>query len=245
MSQLSGVGERVRSRREKLGFTQRDLASALQVSGQAVSKWERGENAPDVGVLAPLARVLGVSVDWLLGSYTEARDVFEATVLFADIHGFGRKLETFSVRDAATWLNGLHYQMTEAILRHEGIVVKYIGDAVLAFFAGAAHRDRAVQSAILARRTIGDQVHIALHTSEIFLGSIGHPDYARADILGPGVNKTAIALQHTRQAASNVVASAAVVEGVSGTYDFGEGFEVEFKFTDQPLTLHEVRIPET
>lgn len=243
MLQLEGVGGRIRSRREKLGLTQRDVASALQVSGQAVSKWERGENAPDVGVLVELARLLGVSVDWLLGSYAVERDVIEATVMFTDVQGFGRKVEQFSVRDAATWLNGLLYQMTEAIIRHDGVTVKYMGDAVLAFFAGAQHRDRALQAAILARRTMGENVRISMHSGEVFLGPIGHPDYARPDILGPTVNLAAGAGDYTRKVPSNVVATSAVVDGVAGSFDFGEGWEAEFKFTDQKVMLHEVRVP--
>src|SRR6266498_4696122 len=117
--ELVAIGERIRSRREKLRRTQRDLANALQVSSQAVSKWERGENAPDVGVLVGLARLLDVSVDWLLGGYTPDRDVIEATVLLSDIRGYGRTSDALSVADAATWLNGLLFQMTEAILRYD------------------------------------------------------------------------------------------------------------------------------
>ena len=56
---VAGVGERIRQRRGQVGLRQRDLADALQLSAQAVSKWERGENAPDIGLLHDLARLLG------------------------------------------------------------------------------------------------------------------------------------------------------------------------------------------
>src|SRR5205809_5761112 len=91
---LTAAGERIRARREKLGMTQRDIANGLQVSAQAVSKWERGDNAPDVGVLVALSRLLGVSLDWLLGGHdvgTEGgrpQEVVEATVMVADLPGF-------------------------------------------------------------------------------------------------------------------------------------------------------------
>ena len=52
-------------RREK-GLTQRQLAEALHISDKAVSKWETGVSIPDVGLLLPLAEVLGVSVTELL-----------------------------------------------------------------------------------------------------------------------------------------------------------------------------------
>jgi len=72
------VGERIRQRREQVGLRQRDLAEALQLSAQAVSKWERGQNAPDIGVLPDLARLLGISTDWLLAGFDDAPDLLKA-----------------------------------------------------------------------------------------------------------------------------------------------------------------------
>lgn len=63
----SALGQRIRERRTSLELSQNALARELDLSFQAVSKWERGENAPDLRVLPGLARVLGVSIDWLLG----------------------------------------------------------------------------------------------------------------------------------------------------------------------------------
>ena len=53
------------ARREK-GLTQRELAQALHVSAQAVSKWERGLNFPDLALLEPLGDCLGLTVSELL-----------------------------------------------------------------------------------------------------------------------------------------------------------------------------------
>ncbi len=89
---LQDLAGRIRLQREKRGLKQNDIAHALQVSAQAVSKWERGENAPDIILLVPLAKLLGVSVDWLLGSYA-ARDldVFDATVLVSGVRARGTR----------------------------------------------------------------------------------------------------------------------------------------------------------
>ena len=73
---LIELGQRLRTQRERLGLKQNDVANALQVSPQAVSKWERGENCPDIATLGPLARLLGVSTDWLLDAHGENQDVF-------------------------------------------------------------------------------------------------------------------------------------------------------------------------
>ncbi len=52
--------------RKKSGLTQIGLAEKLNYSDKAVSKWERGDSVPDVGVLKQLADLFGVSVDYLL-----------------------------------------------------------------------------------------------------------------------------------------------------------------------------------
>lgn len=52
--------------RKEKGFTQQELADKLFVSNKAVSKWERGQSLPDIGLLTPLAQLLDISVAELL-----------------------------------------------------------------------------------------------------------------------------------------------------------------------------------
>jgi len=60
------LGARIgRLRREK-GFKQDEVAQALEVSAQAVSKWENDQTCPDIMLLPALANMLGVTVDELL-----------------------------------------------------------------------------------------------------------------------------------------------------------------------------------
>ena len=56
----------IRSLREKKGYTQKQLAEALAVSDKTVSKWETQKGLPDISLLEPLAKNLGVSVAELL-----------------------------------------------------------------------------------------------------------------------------------------------------------------------------------
>ena len=56
----------IRARKAR-GMTQEELAAKLNVSRQAVSKWETGESLPDLYKLAALADELGVSTDELCG----------------------------------------------------------------------------------------------------------------------------------------------------------------------------------
>lgn len=60
------IGENIRHFRSKLSLTQAQLAEAVGVSVQAVSKWETGVGMPDIAQIIPLARALGVTTDQLL-----------------------------------------------------------------------------------------------------------------------------------------------------------------------------------
>ena len=60
------TGAVIRSLREKKTYTQKQLADRLGVSDKTVSKWETGKGLPDVTLLEPLAKALGVSVAELL-----------------------------------------------------------------------------------------------------------------------------------------------------------------------------------
>ena len=56
------VGAFLAQLRKEKGYTQKELAEKLWVSDKAVSKWERALSMPDIALLTPLARCLGVSV---------------------------------------------------------------------------------------------------------------------------------------------------------------------------------------
>lgn len=60
------IGAFISELRKSGGYTQAELAQLLQISHQAVSKWERGESLPDIGLLPIMAKRLGVTVDELL-----------------------------------------------------------------------------------------------------------------------------------------------------------------------------------
>ena len=60
------VGAQIALLRKSKQLTQAELGERVNVSFQAVSKWERGETLPDVGILLDLASVLQTTVDNLL-----------------------------------------------------------------------------------------------------------------------------------------------------------------------------------
>ena len=60
------LGEKIRVARRKCGLSQEQLAEKTSVSRSAIAKWETDKGLPDVGNLKVLARLLNVSVDYLL-----------------------------------------------------------------------------------------------------------------------------------------------------------------------------------
>lgn len=67
----STLGKRIADLRKSKELKQDDLAQMLNVSPQAVSKWENDQTCPDISLLPELARILGVSVDELLSGKSE------------------------------------------------------------------------------------------------------------------------------------------------------------------------------
>lgn len=80
------LGNNIKTARKKRGLTQEELAIQLNVTPQAVSRWESGTGMPDISMLVPLSQVLSVSIDALFGiekagqdemQYMEIRRAFE------------------------------------------------------------------------------------------------------------------------------------------------------------------------
>jgi transcriptional regulator with XRE-family HTH domain len=241
---LSELGQRIRAQRERLRLKQQDIAHALQVSPQAVSKWERGENGPDLFILGDLARVLGVSTDWLLDTHSDGLDVFTASVLTSTVVGAYEKSLHLAARDFAAWANGCFFQLTGAVLRYDGVPISYMGDAFLCFFSGINHQQRAVRTAFLARQLISEHLVFGVSSGEIYLGAIGHPDYARPDIVGEVVNVAFLARDwaetHTQ---SGIAATASVTEGLDDRCDCEvvQTTDVHFKRMNTPVQICELR----
>ncbi|MBE7559564.1 helix-turn-helix domain-containing protein [bacterium] len=238
---LSELAARIRAQREKRGLKQTDVAHAMQISPQAVSKWERGENAPDISVLPALAKLLDVSVDWLLGVNAEERDVFKASVLATGVRGARRKSAHLSPKDFAAWSNAFSFQATEAVLRYDGVPVKSMGPGILAFFSGQNHERRAIEAALTFRQVCDEPIKAAASSGLIYLGSMGHPAYAHPDIMGEAVSIALLAVDwasgHTE---SGVVAAAATAKAGGRVASLGPIQTVQLEGIGHPVEIVEI-----
>ncbi len=67
------IGKRIRQMRTNKGVTQEELASALNVSNQAVSRWETGITTPDIYLLPSIALFFGVTIDEIFNPSPEEK----------------------------------------------------------------------------------------------------------------------------------------------------------------------------
>ena len=63
---MNTIAKQIKANRLRCNMTQEKLAEALNVSSQAVSKWENGQSCPDITLLPKLAELLNVTTDVLL-----------------------------------------------------------------------------------------------------------------------------------------------------------------------------------
>ncbi|MDD3252837.1 MAG: helix-turn-helix transcriptional regulator [Lachnospiraceae bacterium] len=61
-----GIAERLQELRKSNHYSQEDIASKLDVSRQAISKWESGQGNPEIGNIIKLAEIYEVTTDYIL-----------------------------------------------------------------------------------------------------------------------------------------------------------------------------------
>ena len=69
------IGSVIKKYRKELGYTQEEMANRLGVTTPAVNKWENGNSNPDIELLAPIARLLNISLDTLLSFHQNLTDI--------------------------------------------------------------------------------------------------------------------------------------------------------------------------
>lgn len=75
------TGATIKCLREIKGFTQNQLAEQIGVSSKAVSKWETAKGLPDISLIEPLAKALGVSVMELISGDTVINKNISSNIL--------------------------------------------------------------------------------------------------------------------------------------------------------------------
>ncbi len=82
------LSQKIKELRKKNGLTQEELADKLNVSRQAVTKWESGEGVPDIENLQNLSLYFHVSVDYLIGKSNNKINSLESKFIIIAIMTF-------------------------------------------------------------------------------------------------------------------------------------------------------------
>jgi adenylate cyclase len=144
-----------------------------------------------------------------------SHEIMEAAIWFGDLRDFTRLSEITPADQLIALLNGWFGAMAEAIDQHDGEILKFIGDAVLAVFPVTDERSReracsdaeAAARGFAARMKAGRKFGLALHFGEVFYGNVGARNRLDFTVIGPAVNLAARLQALTKSLVEPVVAS--------------------------------------
>jgi adenylate cyclase len=85
-------------------------------------------------VAPEVARELWRRRDEMTDGYALRPQHLDATVLFADLHGYSPVAARLAPADTARWLNEFMAPMADVIMAHRGVIRQYAGDAIMAVF---------------------------------------------------------------------------------------------------------------
>jgi adenylate cyclase len=129
----------------------------------------------------------------------------EVTVMFSDIRGFTSMSESSSPREMLAVLDDYFGRMSQIVKGHDGVVGKFLGDGLLAFWGVPDHLDdhalRAVRAARDMRRALHElnqqrqragkaplRVGIGIHTGTVAAGMLGGALQSEYTVIGDAVN---------------------------------------------------------
>ena len=197
--------------------------------------------------------------DKMLASGAEALggQSVKATILFADVRSFTTITEQLGAQGTVALLNEYFTLMVDCIQREEGMLDKFIGDAIMAAFGiPVGHEDdadRSVRAAIAMMRELTRWNHgrvaegklpvdigIGLNTDTVVSGNIGSKKRMDYTIIGDGVNLAARLESACKQYGSHILVSEFTYKALKGTYFSRELDVVVVKGKTQPVAIYEI-----
>jgi len=182
-----------------------------------------------------------------IGDYTEQK----LTILFTDIRNFTTISEQMSPRKNFEFINRFLESVVPVILNHNGIIDKFIGDAVMALFPGKA--DQALAAAISMIDAVGEmetpgidhiplELGIGLNTGFVMLGAVGNVDRMEITVIGDSVNLAARLQASTKQYNIPLLIGESTLNALENPEDFHIRFidRMMVKGKKRPQSIYEV-----
>lgn len=227
------------------------LKNAISAHQQARLLLQQTEKA--YGRLIPhqLLKLLDIKsvIDIKLGDQVERK----MTIMFADIRNFTPLSESMSPAENFEFINSYLSQMEPVISAHQGIIDKYMGDAIMSLFSQGA--DDALVAAIAMQAKLIDynegrkragyepiDIGIGLNTGMVMIGTVGGAERMDSTVIGDAVNLTPRIEQATKTYHAPLLISQYTL------YDLADPSRYDIRFLDrirvrgntQPLSLYEV-----
>ncbi len=186
---------------EKLEFDQVDVD---KVQASNVLEWHQMANRIDrtAGALSRLSRYVPkvLTRQLLAGHDTIAEpQERELSILFADLEGFSAFAAARSPREAAEFLSNVFGTIGPVIENNGGVIDKYTGDGLLAFWGAPIldpdHNAQAVLAGLAMAKAFqelddGPRLRIGIHTGMVIVGEMGFPGRVDFTLAGQAVNVT-------------------------------------------------------
>ncbi len=180
-----------------------------------------------------------------------------ATVLFSDVRSFTTITEQLGAQGTVALLNEYFTLMVDCIQREDGMLDKFIGDAIMAAFGIPVQHDddpdRAVRTSIAMMRELQGwnrqrgaegrmpvDIGIGLNTDMVVSGNIGSKKRMDYTIIGDGVNLAARLESACKQYGAHVLISEFTYRQLKGTYRTRELDLVVVKGKTLPVAIYEV-----
>lgn len=179
----------------------------------------------------------------------------QITILMSDLRGFTARSSHLPPEQLFALLNRYLGEMTEVILQHSGLIVEFIGDAILVLFGATGEREgdalRAVRCAKAMQQRL-DQLNaelrssgqealrmgIGVHTGEVFVGNFGSAHRVKFGVVGDAVNTTARIESLT--VGGQTMVGATTREVVGAQEHFGMAITARMKGLSAPMLVYEL-----
>lgn len=231
------------------GFTALLVTSASERRGKRFVQEALGRYTSPALVNALLEHPEYLSLEW-----GERR---EMTVYFSDIAGFTTISEGLEPERLVALLNDYLTNMTDLVLAHDGVVDKYIGDAVMAFWgaplADPLHAEKAVRCAIAMNKRLETLLPVwreqygvtvvaraGLNSGPVVVGNMGSKHKYNYTVMGDVVNLAARLEGANKPYGTYLMVSESTYERVADEIDARELDLIVVKGKEQPVKVFEV-----
>jgi adenylate cyclase len=171
------------------------------------------------------------------------------TVLFSDIRGFTTITEAANPENLVEQLNEYFYRMVDSVLKAEGTLQQFIGDAIMAIWGNTRHVDpvegarQAIRTALAMSAALDElnaawgknparlelRIGVGINHGEVIVGLLGHPQRMEFTTIGDGINTAARLETATRQFGCMILVGEAVEELTRNEFHYRRVGSVKFK----------------